>query len=125
MPTSRIGSLHFDYGIEDIVPVEKVKTDRLPDSGNLLPSHEGMSSHVEELVRANSFEDTIDAFINPEIANAAICRPERYNALLRDVEESVSDDEDDPDLRNLAKVLKHQGELRGLLQYYVQSLLNA
>lgn len=129
MPAPRIPSLNFRYGLEDVTPV--VPTDRavLPTGGNLQPTDGGPASEVEELVKAPSFATAIDDFIRPQIADLAICRPERFAALLDETREILkrhgheagsADASDD-----LVAVLERQDGLRDLLGYYVQSLLSA
>lgn len=129
MPASRIPSLNFQYGLEDVTPV--VSSDRtvLPTGGNLQPTDGGPASEVEDLVRVASFSTAIDDFVRPQIGDLAICRPERFAALLdetRDIlkrhgHEAGSGAATD----DLVSVLDRQDGLRDLLGYYVQSLLSA
>jgi hypothetical protein len=128
MPTSRIGPLDFNHGLEDVEPVQDTGRPVLPPTESLRPSTQGPSSPVEELIRARSFADTIDACIRPVVSDLSICRPERYGALLAEAQDIVArarQGSDDPDMDGLAAVLERQGELRDLLGYYVQSLLDA
>jgi len=128
VPTSRIGPLDFNHGLEDVEPFQATDRPSLPPSELLQPSNQGPASPIEELVRANSFADTIDACIRPAISDLSICRPERYGALLSEAQNilaGVRERSGDPDVDALVGVLERQGQLRDLLGYYLQSLLNA
>lgn len=129
MPTSRIRPLDFNHGLEDIEPFDQgVDRPRLPPSEMLQPSRQGPASPVEELIRAHSFSDALDASIRPAIADLSICRPERYNRLLAEAQNilgEIGQRSGDPDIDGLCAVLDQQGDLRDLLGYYLQSLLNA
>ena len=129
MPADRIPSLNFRYGLEDVTPVTPPDRAVLPTGGSLKPTDSGPGSQVEELVGAPSFSTAIDDFIRPQIADLAICRPERFATLLEEAHEILkrrgheaggSDASDD-----LMAVLERQDGLRDLLGYYVQSLLSA
>jgi hypothetical protein len=129
MPAPRIPSLNFRYGLEDVTPVAP-SSERavLPTGGNLQPTDGGPASEVEELVRAPSFATAIDDFIRPQIADLAICRPERFATLLdetRDILERRAHQEGGGANDDLMDVLERQDGLRDLLGYYVQSLLSA
>ncbi|MEO1017597.1 MAG: hypothetical protein AAFY56_07880 [Pseudomonadota bacterium] len=126
MPTRGIRNLSFDYGLEEVRPTEKIDRARLPASGDLPPSSERPSSMQEDLVRLPSYTDAVDEFVRPMIADTSICRPQRYNKLLDEAEEALIEMEsDDPELKALMKVLEDHSDMRDLLHYYLQSLLNA
>ena len=129
MPTSRIRPLDFNHELEDIAPLGETDRAVLPQSEQLRPSTQGPDSPIEELISAHSFADTIDACIRPAIADMSICRPERYGALLAEAQDILDQARrgggDDPDIQGLVEVLDRQSDLRDLLGYYMQSLLNA
>jgi hypothetical protein len=129
MSTSRIRPLDFNHGLEDIEPFQQeFDRPRLPPSELLQPSTQGPASPVEELLKARSFGDALDHSIRPAINDLSICRPERYGRLLTEAQEILAEAgarTGDPDIDGLCAVLDHQGHLRDLLGYYLQSLLNA
>jgi hypothetical protein len=129
MPSSRIRPLDFNHGLEDVEPFQQeVDRPRLPPSELLQPSIQGPASPIEELIKARSFGDALDSSIRPAINDLRICRPEHYGRLLAEAREIVGEAGErsgDPDIAGLGAVLDHQGELRDLLGYYLQSLLNA
>ena len=123
-----IRPLDFNHGLEDVEPFQAADQPRLPPSESLQPSTQGPASPIEELIRAHSFADAIDASIRPVIPDLSICRPERYGTLLAEAQDILTEARDrtgDPDIDGLTEVLERQGKLRDLLGYYVQSLLNA
>lgn len=128
MPGTRIRPLDFTHGLEDVDPIGEIDRPVLPPSETLRPSPQGPASPVEELIRADTLADVVDACIRPDIADLGICRPERYGALLAQAHDILADvprGSADPDLEDLAAVLEQQGDLHDLLGYYLQSLLNA
>ncbi|MEM7021565.1 MAG: hypothetical protein AAF637_03135 [Pseudomonadota bacterium] len=127
--SSHIRPLDFREGLEDVRPVEDRDRQRLPPPEQLQPSARGPASPIEELIDAETFDNAIDSCIEPDIIDMSVCRPERYDALLAESQQILAETlrkrGSDPDLDGLAAVLHRQKELRGLLRYYVQSLLNA
>lgn len=128
MPGTRIQPLDFTHGLEGVGPEDEVDRPVLPPSEALRPSPQGAVSPVEELIRADTLANVIDACIRPDIADLGICRPERYGPLLAQAQDTLAEvrrRNSNPDLDELSAVLEGQVDLHDLLGYYLQSLLNA
>ena len=117
--------LTFDYGIERLLDDLPEGAAALPERLDLSPSEEQVRARLDEVVRPRSFDERLQDFLRPGVADREILSPARYGALLDSALDKLRAlaPEDDPEMREAVGVLVEEQALRQLLDAYRNMLV--
>ena len=126
-------ALFFDRGIDSIVGTpDSPELLYLPDAQELAPAALARTTALDELLGARNLDSLLEAASRPDVGGRELLSPQRFRAAMESVAAHFARTADarryaNPRVGRLldsaGRLLAEEGELRDLLQYYRNALL--
>lgn len=126
-------TVFFDRGIDSIVGTpDAPELLYLPDAQDLAPAALARTTALDELLGARNLDSLLEAASRPDVAGRELLSPQNFRAAMESVAAHFLRTADarryaNPRvgrlLDNAGRLLAEEGELRDLLQYYRNALL--
>jgi hypothetical protein len=123
----KIGGFSPDLGLEAIARLDDADTN-LPAQRETQLTGGPIRHWVGELFRPTTLDQTLRRFVQPNVSDPALLTPARFESLVRDsaqVLSELAERDQDPELAAAGELLTRELQLRDLLASYRGLLMRA